>query len=150
MVVTQLATLSQFYQKVRVVAPALNSNQQLRLNLGQTELHEDSTTLQVAGIVHVTTVFAVFRTVGGSDPRVQMLQSCPDKIIYGVTTLSTRACVHCGALPVVEHSEACKQMKCPACSEEFCFICLRKKDPEGYKCGNCKPAPRQINILTAS
>ena len=75
MVVTQLAALSQFYQKVRVVAPALNSNQQLRLILGQTELREDSTTLQAAGIVHAATVFAVIRTVGGSDPRVQMLKA---------------------------------------------------------------------------
>ena len=148
MVVIQLATLSQFYQKVRAVAPALNSNQQLRLVLGQTELREDSTTLQAAGIVHATTAFAVIRTVGGSDPRVQMLQRCPDKTIYGVTTPSTRACVHCGAL--VQHTEACKQMKCPACSGEFCFICLRKKDSGGYKCGNCKPAPRQTNIPTAS
>ena len=102
------------------MAPALNSNQQLRLILGQTELREDSTTLQSVGIVHGTTVFAVIRTVGGSDPRVQLLLSCPDKSIYGVTTPSTRACVHCGAL--VQHTDACKQMKCPACSQEFCFI----------------------------
>ena len=129
MVVMQLATLSQFYQKVRAVAPALNSNQQLRLILGQTELREDSTTLQAAGIVHAATVFAVIRTVGGSDPRVQMLQGCLVKTIYGVTTPSTRACVHCGAL--VQHTEACKQMKCLACSGEFCFICLRRRTPEG-------------------
>ena len=145
MVVTQLSTLSQFYQKVRAVAPGLN---QLRLIHSQTELREDGTTLQAAGIGHTTTVFAVIRTVGGSDPRVQMLQNCPDKTIYGMTTPSTRSCVHCGAL--VQHTEACKQMKCPACSGEFCFICLRKKDPGGYKCGSCKPAPRQTNIPNAS
>ena len=122
----------------------LNTNQQLRLIHGQTELREDSTTLQAVGIAHATTVFTVIRTVGGSDPRLQMLQNCPDKNIYGVTTPSTRACVHCGAL--VQHIEACKQMKCLVCSKEFCFICLRKKDVDGYKCGNCKPAPRQTSI----
>ena len=133
---------------MRAVAPALNSNQQLRLILGQIELREDSTTLHSTGIHHGSTVFAVIRTVGGSDPRVQVLQTCPDKNIYSVTTPSTRACVHCGAL--VQHIEACKQMKCPACSKEFCFICLRKKDVGGYKCGNCQPAPRQTSIPSAS
>lgn len=111
---------------MRAIAPALNSNQQLRLIHCQTELREDSTTLQSAGINHGTTVFAVIRTVGGSDPCVEILQGCPDKNIYGIATPSTRACVHCGAL--VQHTEACKQMKCPACSKEFYFICLRKRD----------------------
>ena len=88
---------------MRAVAPALNSNQQLRLIFGQTELREDSTTLQSAGIHHAATVFAVIRTVGGNDPRVQLIQTCPDNTIYGMTTSSTRACVYCGTL--VQHIE---------------------------------------------
>ena len=60
---TQLATLSQFYQKVRAVAPGLDC-QQLRLFLGHTELHEDSTTLQAAGIGHEVQMFVVCRTSG--------------------------------------------------------------------------------------
>ena len=116
----QLSTLSQFFQKVRAVTPALNSNQQLRLIHGQTDLREDSTILQAAGIVHGTIVFGVIRALGGSDPHVHMPQICPDKTIYDVTTPSTRGCFRCGAL--VQHTEACKQTNCPSCSGEFCFI----------------------------
>ena len=145
----QAATLSQFYQKVKAVAPALNSNQQLRLIHGQNELREDTTTLLSIGIGHAATVFSVFRTVGGSDSCVQLLQECPDNSIYGVATLSIRvSCVQCGA--IVQYSEACKQMNCPACSKEFCFISLRKKDIGGYKCGYCKAAPRQPSIPIAT
>ena len=126
MFITQLATLSQFYQKVRAIVSVLN-NEQLRLITGETELREDLTTLRAAGIVHGTMVYSVVRTVGGSDPCIQMLQSCPDTTIYCVITPSKRACVQYRAL--VQHTEACKQMKYPACSGEFYFICVRKKDP---------------------
>ena len=84
---------------------------------------------------------------GGSDPRVQMLQSCPNKDVIGVSTPSIRACPFCGAL--VQHTDACKQMNCPACSRAFCFICL-KKNEGGWQCGSwntkCTPAPRQTYI----
>ena len=133
---------------MRAVTPALNSNQQLRLIFGRTELREDSTTLQSIGIQHGSSTFGVIRTVGGSDPCIQLLQVCPDKCMYGIINLSTRAYVHCGAL--VQHVEACKQMECPACSKEFQFVCLREKDSGGNKCANCKTAPRQTNIPSAS
>lgn len=131
--ISPLSTLSQFFQKVRAVTPALKSNEQLRLIHGKTDLREDSTTLQATGIVHGTTVFAVIRALGGSDPLIHMPQICPDKTIYGVTTPSTRGCFHYGAL--VQHTEACKQTKCPSCSGEFCFIWS---------------APRQTSIQSAS
>ena len=74
----QGAWTQEFYRNVRAVTPVLQSNQQLRLIHGQTELRENSTTLQSLGIHHGSTVFAVIRTVGGSDPRVTMLLNCPN------------------------------------------------------------------------
>ena len=92
-------------------------------------------------------VSIMMRQRGGSDPRVQMLQSCPNKDVIGVSTPSIRACPFCGAL--VQHIDACKQMNCPACSKAFCFICL-KKNEGGWQCGSwnakCSPAPRQTYI----
>ena len=89
----------------------------------------------------------MMRVRGGSDPQVQMLQSCPNKDVIGVSTPSIRACPFCGAL--VQHTDACKQMNCPACSRAFCFICL-KKNEGGWQCGSwntqCTPAPRQTYI----
>ena len=88
----------------------------------------------------------LMRVRGGSDPRVQMLQNCPNKDVIGVSTPSIRACPFCGAL--VQHIDACKQMNCPACSRAFCFICLKKN--EGWQCGSwntkCTLAPRQMYI----
>ena len=159
----QVASVQEFYRKVQAVTPALKSNQQLRLIHGQSELREGPTTLQDLGIHHGSSVFAVIRTVGGGDPRVTMLLNCPEKNIGGVKSPSLRACPHCGAL--VEHTDACKHMKCPACSKEFCFICLSKRDTNGrqsqfgwmaflgqtgWQCGRynspCAPAERQTSI----
>lgn len=159
----QDASILQFYKKVQEIAPALASNEELRLIVGKTELRENSTqSLQDTGIRHGSSVFAVIRTVGGSDPRITWLLECDEKVIAGVRTPSLRACPHCGAL--VEHSAACKHMKCPACGKEFCFICLSKRDNKpggglswvpfygqtGWQCGRynapCTPAPRQTNI----
>jgi len=99
------------------------------------------------GLTHGGSVGVVMRQRGGGDPRVQMLQNCPNKDVVGVYTPSLRACPFCGAL--VEHIEACKHMNCPACSKAFCFICL-KKNEGGWKCGSyntkCTPAPRQTYI----
>lgn len=94
-----------------------------------------------------SSIHIAMRLKGGSDPRVQMLQSCPNKDVIGVSTPSIRACPFCGAL--VQHIDACKQMNCPACSKEFCFICLKKKEGN-WQCGSwntkCTPAPRQTSI----
>ena len=109
------------------------------------ELSDDSTLLtnQATNL----TSFAVMDTKGDSDLRVQFLQSCPNKDVIGVSTPSIRACPFCGAL--VQHTDACKHMNCPACSRAFCFICL-KKNEGGWQCGSynskCTPAPRQTYI----
>ena len=98
-------------------------------------------------IKHSTTIVVSIRQQGGGDPRIQMLQNCGNKDIYGVTTPSLRACPFCGAL--VQHTEACKQMKCPACKKDFCFICLKPKSSSGsWQCtgSKCTPAPRQTSI----
>lgn len=98
-------------------------------------------------LLHFTHINVMIRVKGGSDPRVQMLQSCPNKDVIGVQTPSIRACPFCGAL--VQHVDACKQMNCLACSKAFCFICL-KKNEGGWQCGSwntkCTPAPRQTHI----
>ena len=103
------------------------------------ELNDDSTLL-----TNQATSFTVMNTEGDSDPRVQILQSCPYKNVVGVSTPSMRACPFCGAL--VQHTDACKHINCPACSRAFCFICL-KKNEGGWQCGSynskCTPAPRQ-------
>ena len=109
------------------------------------ELNDDSTLLtnQATNL----TSFTVMNTEGDSDPRVQILQSCPNKDVVGVSTPSMRACPFCGAL--VQHTDACKHMNCPACSRAFCFICL-KKNEGGWQCGSynskCTPAPRQTYV----
>ena len=159
----QDGSIGQLFKKVKEVVPTLQCNQQLRLIMGEIDLREDSTqSLQDTGIRHGSSVFAVIRTVGGSDPRITWLLECDEKVIAGVKTPSLRACPYCGAL--VEHSAACKHMKCPACGKEFCFICLSKRDDKagggvswflfygqtGWQCGRynapCAPAPRQTKI----
>jgi len=125
----QVASVEELYRKVKAVAPALKSNQQLQLIQGQNELREGPITFQSLGIHHCSTVFSVIRTVGGGDPRVTMLLNCPEKNMEGEKSPALRAFPRCGAL--VEHTDACKNMKCPACSKEFCFICLVKRDTDG-------------------
>ena len=122
----------------------LHGSQRLQLIIGQTYLHDDeSATLQSLGLRHGSTVSAVISMMGGSDPRIKMLLECPNKDIGKVESPSLRACPHCGAL--VQHTDACKNMKCPACKKDFCFICLNKSG--GYSCGNnCRPANRQTSI----
>lgn len=73
------------------------------------------------------------------------------KVAYlnDTTVFKYRACVHCGTL--IELSGGCKHMKCKACETEFCFICLRKRTPQGsWFCGShesgCKEAPIQTVI----
>jgi len=120
----------------------------LILNTGTKELNNCmNDKISSVGLTHMSSVCVVMRQRGGSDPRVQMLQNCSNKDVVGVSTPSIRACPHCGAL--VQHTDACKHMTCPACSREFCFICLRKKEG-GWQCGSynskCSPASRQTYI----
>lgn len=59
---------------------------------------------------------------------LQLLQTCRTvslPAVQGVTNCpSVRACPTCGMK--VEHSqEFCKNIKCPRCHKEFCFVCLK-------------------------
>ena len=86
-----------------------------------------------ANMKHSSTIVVVMRQRGESDPRIQILQNCGSKNINGVTTPSLRTCPYCGAL--VQHTEACKNMTCPACSKGFCFVCLKpRKSDEVLQC----------------
>jgi len=100
------------------------------------------------GLSHGSQIMVVMRNRGGSDPRVQILYNCGNKDVVGVSTPSLRACPHCGAL--VQHIEACKHMNCPACKQNFCFICLKVPISGSWQCGSynskCSPAPRQGRI----
>ena len=131
--------MTQLRERVRRIIPTLQNSQQLQLIISQSN---DLATLQSLGIQHGSTVSAVVSVMGGSDPRIKMLIECPNKNVSGIQSPSLRACPHCGAL--VQHTDACKNMKCPACQKDFCFVCLSKNG--GYNCGNCKPAVRQTRI----
>ncbi|CAG2192967.1 unnamed protein product [Mytilus edulis] len=84
----------------------------------------------------------------GEDSRKKILTDCPEKVVVGVSCPAIRACPKCGLL--IEHKEACKQMKCP-CGQKFCFICLKMADGTGrYACRSfnfkCEKAPVQTNL----
>ncbi len=63
---------------------------------------------------------------------------------------SLRSCPHCGSL--IDLVSGCKHMQCTACSQEFCFVCLRPRISGSWSCGSyntpCTPAPRQTRIKT--
>ena len=139
--------MRQLFQEVR---KKVSAGEELRLITGTKELKDfmDKKLYHPElCLSHCSSIAIVMQTRGGSDPRVQMLQSCPNKDVVGVSTPSIRACPFCGAL--VQHTDACKHMNCPACSRAFCFICL-KKNEGGWQCGSynskCTPAPRQTYI----
>ena len=75
-----------------------------------------------------------------------ILQAAPIKEICRVQCPSIRACPKCGF--IIEHAERCKHMTCKSCKQEFCFVCLCLKQPDGrWPCGSysteCPPAPKQ-------
>uniref|UniRef100_A0A3Q3E606 RING-type domain-containing protein n=1 Tax=Labrus bergylta TaxID=56723 RepID=A0A3Q3E606_9LABR len=85
---------------------------------------------------------------------LQLLQTCktislPD--VEGVTDCpSVRACPTCG-LSVEHSSQYCKNITCPRCHIEFCFVCLRlklecNKTSSPYKICPSGVAPRQTSI----
>ncbi|XP_041842397.1 uncharacterized protein LOC121640658 isoform X4 [Melanotaenia boesemani] len=92
---------------------------------------------------------------GCSNLSLQTLRSCPDitfESVLGVTGCpSIRACPTCGCL--LEHSKIfCKNICCPRCKVEFCFVCLKINfscidTTESYH-GPCPSgvAPRQTSI----
>jgi len=78
-----------------------------------------------ANMKHSSTIVAVIRQRGGGDPHIQIIQSCGKKDINGVRNPSLRASPHCEIS--VQHTEACKQINCPACKKDFCFAGLKPK-----------------------
>ncbi|KAM9400430.1 uncharacterized protein ACWYII_030364 [Salvelinus alpinus] len=93
-----------------------------------------------------------------SDQRLHLLQNCLTVAlpqVHGVTACpSMRACPTCGAL--LEHDKtACKNLLCPRCKKEFCFVCLKLKSEcmktsSPYKACSAGVAPRQTSIPTWS
>lgn len=84
----------------------------------------------------------------GEDKRLKALRECPRKKIGVVEGCPCyRACIFCGSL--IEHTEACKHMHC-RCGKDFCFVCLKPRDNNGWKCGgsgdSCLVAPVQTMI----
>ncbi|AWO97489.1 putative E3 ubiquitin-protein ligase ARI5 [Scophthalmus maximus] len=91
---------------------------------------------------------------GCANKDLQVLQRCktmslPD--VEGVTSCpSVRCCPTCGMR--VEHNQQfCKNIACPRCHVEFCFVCLRVKreccqTSSPYKICATGVAPRQTSI----
>lgn len=76
------------------------------------------------------------------------LRDAPLMVLNDIKIPSIRACPSCSTL--IKHKQGCKQMTCK-CKTEFCFICLRKKSPDGsWFCGGsydkCTPAPIQDKL----
>ncbi|XP_070849298.1 E3 ubiquitin-protein ligase ARIH2-like [Chaetodon trifascialis] len=93
---------------------------------------------------------------GCTNPLLERLRNCPDIKFEDVKGVSgcpcVRACPTCGM--VVEHSGLkCKNITCPQCKVEFCFVCLQttvacqRQNPRSYYSG-CSGgvAPRQTSI----
>ncbi|XP_032400019.1 probable E3 ubiquitin-protein ligase ARI8 [Etheostoma spectabile] len=64
----------------------------------------------------------------GCPSQLEILRTCPDitfEMVKNVTGCPTiRACPTCGYL--LEHNKTkCKNITCPQCKVEFCFVCLR-------------------------
>ncbi|XP_060887079.1 uncharacterized protein DDB_G0292642-like isoform X2 [Labrus mixtus] len=85
---------------------------------------------------------------------LQLLQTCKTislPAVEGVTDCpSVRACPTCG-LSVEHNSQYCKNINCPRCHIEFCFVCLKlklecKKTSSPYKICPSGVAPRQTSI----
>ena len=85
---------------------------------------------------------------------LKTLKTCPDIVFESVKGVSgcpsIRACPTCGSL--LEHSsKKCKNIFCPRCKVEFCFVCL-KVTKECLETSNhfnpCSSgvAPRQTSI----
>ncbi|XP_049922554.1 E3 ubiquitin-protein ligase RNF19A-like [Epinephelus moara] len=85
---------------------------------------------------------------------LQLLQTCRTISLPSVTGVtacpSVRACPTCGVR--VEHSQQyCKNITCPRCHVEFCFVCLKLKrecsvTSSPYKICPSGVAPRQTSI----
>ena len=91
---------------------------------------------------------------GCINQQLETLRRCPEIIFESVKDVtgcpSIRACPTCGAL--VEHDQTqCKNIVCPRCVVEFCFVCLKLTDEclelsEYYEPCFSNVAPRQTSI----
>uniref|UniRef100_A0A3B4WUE1 Probable E3 ubiquitin-protein ligase ARI8 n=1 Tax=Seriola lalandi dorsalis TaxID=1841481 RepID=A0A3B4WUE1_SERLL len=91
---------------------------------------------------------------GCENTQLTTLRICPDitfRDVRGVTGCpSIRACPKCGEL--VEHDNTnCKNIVCPRCKVEFCFVCLKRtvhclKTSKHYIQCSSGVAPRQTSI----
>ncbi|XP_065914086.1 uncharacterized protein [Dysidea avara] len=151
--ISPIATVKDLIKEIKAKTTQLDniSDEQLRFMVGTLNFDtQNNLSVKImdppANMKHSSTIVVAMRQRGGGDPRIQVLQNCGNKSINGVSTPSLRACPHCGAL--VQHTEACKNMTCPACSKGFCFICLKPRNSSGVlPCGSaCSPAPRQTSI----
>ncbi|KAF1380688.1 hypothetical protein PFLUV_G00166470 [Perca fluviatilis] len=87
----------------------------------------------------------------GCAPLLETLRTCPDitfEKVRGVTGCpSIRACPTCGLL-VGHNRTKCKNITCPQCNKEFCFVCLKLTvECKSYlKACSSGVAPRQTSI----
>ena len=85
-------------------------------------------------------------------PDIPSIRDAPNVQVCEQTVPNRRACPTCGK--VVEHTtEACKNVICPRCKKEFCFLCLeltvdcQKAAPGSWYKACAKPvAPKQTVI----
>lgn len=91
---------------------------------------------------------------GCTNAALDILRSCKNvefKDVKGVTGCpSVRACPTCGFV-VGHNSERCKNIVCPSCKVEFCFVCLKVtkeclKTSSYFKPCSSGVAPRQTAI----
>lgn len=92
---------------------------------------------------------------GCCNETLKTLKNCEDITFESVMDVSgcpsIRACPTCGSL--VEHnSKKCKNVTCPRCKTEFCFVCLKLttecagKTKQYFRPCSSGVAPRQTSI----
>ncbi|XP_056431560.1 uncharacterized protein LOC130369960 isoform X1 [Gadus chalcogrammus] len=91
-----------------------------------------------------------------SDKVLDLLKSCDPMTLEDVPGVgpcpSIRACPNCG-MKVEHNQKACKNIVCPRCKVEFCFVCLKLKTKccetsNSYTACSSGVAPRQTAIPT--
>lgn len=91
------------------------------------------------------------------DPKVKLLLNCKEITLHrvdGAKCPSMRACPNCWE--IVQHDQTkCKNIICPKCKTEFCFICLKFtsdccRNNDWFKMCPSGLAPRQTSIGSMS
>lgn len=86
------------------------------------------------------------------NPDIALIMNAPEVFVAKQKVPNRRACPTCGK--VVEHTtEGCKNVICPRCKDEFCFLCLeltkncQESAPQSWynKCAK-NVAPKQTSI----